>query len=106
MGKTINGKSLSQIMAELAADFPPEAIQTRDYDGVHYINVDDFRSRLNSVVGIDHYNERYTPVEIIQAKDTLAVKTLGTIELLDDDYNVIIVKQSPGGSNIAFPKLE
>lgn len=106
MGKTINGKSLSQIMAELAADFPPEAIQTRDYDGVHYINVDDFRSRLNSVVGIDHYNERYTPVEIIQAKDTLAVKTLGTIELLDDDYNVIIVKQSPGGSNIAFPKME
>lgn len=104
--KTINDKPLKQIMEELAADFPPEVIQRRDYDGVLYINVDAYRDRLNQVVGIDHYNERYTPVEIIQAKDSYAVKTLGTIELLDDDYNVILIKEASGGSNIAFPKVD
>lgn len=103
---TINGKPLKQIIEELAADFPSEAIKQRDFDGVFYISVDDYRERLNQVVGIEHYNEKYTPVTIVQAKDSFATKTLGTIELLDDDYNIILTKESSGGSNISFPKID
>ncbi len=103
---TINGKSLKDILLELQADFPKEAIKTRDYDGVKYIGVDDYRERLDAVVGIDHYNEKYDPVELVKAQDSYATKTRCTLEFLDDDYHVILTKESSGGSNIAFPKIE
>lgn len=106
MGKTINGKTIEQILDELQEDFPPESIEKRDYDGIYYIGVDAYRERLNTVIGIGHYNELYEPVEIIRAQDTYATKTKCRLEILDDDFNVILIKESAGGSNIAFPKVD
>lgn len=105
MERTINGKTMKQIMEELQADFPQSAILTRDYDGVKYINVDSFRERLDSVLGKEHYNELYEEVQIIQTRDTISTRTKCRIEFLDDNFDVILIKESAGGSIINFPKL-
>lgn len=106
MNRTINGKPLESIIQELQADFPPEAIEKRDYDGIYYIGVDAYRERLNTVIGIAHYNELYDEVEVVKAQDSYATKTKCRLEILDDEFNIVIVKESAGGSNIAFPKVD
>lgn len=106
MSRTINGKDMNTIIKELQEDFPNEAIEKREYDGIYYIGVDAYRERLNNVVGIDHYNELYEEVKLVKAQDSYATKTKCRIEFLDDDYNIIMVKESTGGSNIAFPKID
>ena len=106
MNKTINGKTWKEIMKELEADFPQECIQTRDYDGVPYISIDDMRNRMDSVIGIDHYNEIYRTKSVEQIKETIAVTVQGCIEILDDNYEVMFRKESSGSSTITFPYLK
>ena len=104
MSRTINGKNISKIMEELQADFPSDAIQTRSYDGIPYMSVDVLRKRLDDVVGIGHYNEIYSEAKIVQVRDTYATNVKCRLEFLDDDFNICLVKEANGGSNIAFPK--
>jgi len=106
VSKTINGLSMKEIMEKLQEDFPQEVVKTRDYDGVPYISVDDFRERLDSVVGPEHYNEMYDEVKIEVTKDTYATKTKCRLEFLDDNFEPVLVKESAGGSIIAFPKVD
>lgn len=106
MSRTVNGKSLKDIFSQFQEDLPTDAIQSRDFDGVMYVPVDAFRKRVDEVLGPEHYNETYSEIELIEAKDTLAIKCKCTIEILDDDFNVILVKESVGGNTLAFPKID
>ena len=106
MSKTINGLELKEVFEKLQADLPQEAIQHRDYDDIKYISVDTFRKRLDDVVGPEHYNEYYSDIELIQAKDTFAIKCKCKLEFLDDNFDVILVKESAGGNTLAFPKID
>lgn len=106
MSRTINGRTIKEIFDLLKEDLPEEEIQVRDYDSVVYISADAYRERLNSVVGSEHYNEMYSEVELVQAKDSIVAKTTCTIELLDDDFEPFLKKQSAGGSNIMFPYMD
>lgn len=104
MSKTINGKPITKIMEELQADFPEDVIQTRSYDGIPYMSADILRNRLDEVVGVGHYNELYSDAEVVQVKESYATKVKCRLEFLDDDFEVCLVKEANGGSNIAFPK--
>lgn len=106
MSKTINGMTLKEVFEKFQEDLPSEAIQIRDYDDVLYISVDNLRKRLDEVIGPEHYNEHYSDIELVSAKDTIAIKCKCTLELLDDDFNVILVKESAGGNTLAFPKID
>lgn len=106
MSKTINGLELREVFEKLQADLPQEAIQHRDYDDIKYISVDTFRRRLDDVVGPEHYNEYYSDIELIQAKDTYAIKCKCKLEFLDDNFDIILVKESAGGNTLAFPKID
>lgn len=106
MSKTINGLELREVFEKLQADLPQEVIQQRDYDDIKYISVDTFRKRLDDVVGPEHYNEYYSDIELVQAKDTYAIKCKCRIEFLDDNFDIILVKESAGGNTLAFPKID
>jgi len=106
MDKTINGKTLGQIFAELTQPFDKNKIRTRDYDKMPYISVDDLRERLDSVVGSYHYNETYTEPKIMKVKDTYGVSVIGRIEFLDDNFEPVLVKECVGGTSITFPKVD
>ena len=101
---TINGKPINQIMQELLAPFPQDEIQTRSDNGQIYFDVETFRNRFDSVCGREHYNEFYPIVGIHEAKDTIGISATCRIELLDDNFNVILSKEAGGGSHVIFPK--
>ena len=106
MSRTINGKTWKDIMNELEKDFPEECIQIRDYDKVPYISVDDMRERFDSVLGIEHYSEIYRTKSVEKVRDTYVVTVQGRIEILDDNFEVMFVKESSGSSTITFPNVK
>ncbi len=106
MDRTINGKTLKQVFEDLAQDLPEEVIQSRSFDNVAYINVDDYRNRVNEVLGADHYDERYHNTTIEKIGDTAIVRTECTIVLLDDAYEPIKEYSRPGATNIIFLNTE
>lgn len=106
MPRTINGKTISQVLEELAADYPSEDIETREYDNVKYISHETLRQRLDTVIGVDHYNEHYPCVEVVESGKTIGIKCNGILEILDDDYDIVFVKEAVGGSTITFPKMQ
>lgn len=105
MSKTINGKSIKEIFAELEAPLPESAIEIRDYDKMPYISIDTYRQRIDEVLGRDHYNELYTEPNIERIKNTYGITVICKLEILDDDYNVIIRKECAGGKDISFANL-
>lgn len=106
MPRTINGKTMAQVLEELSADYPIEELKTRDYDNVKYISAETLRQRLDSVIGVDHYNEHYPCTEIVECGKTIGIKCNGILEILDDDYEIVFVKEAVGGSTITFPKMQ
>lgn len=103
--RTIHGMPLSKIMEELAADISGDIIKTRDYDGIAYITVDTYRKQLDTVVGVDHYNEYYTEPVVVQTKNTYGIMLKGTIELLDDNYEPVLRKECAGATTVNFANL-
>lgn len=106
MARTINGKPISQILNELAADLPENSICYRTFDKMPYIPIEVFTERLNSVVGIDHYNEKYKELTITHANESYCVNVIGSITLLDDNYEPLFTKEIGGGSNINFSNID
>lgn len=104
--KTINGKSLAAVSAELAAAFPEERLKKRDDTGYCYYDVDTYMDRLNAVVGVMHYNVEYPHSEVKKIGDEWEIMVLCRITLFSDALEPICVKENLGGSSVAFPKLK
>lgn len=103
--RTINGKKITEVIAELGKDFPDGAIKVREYDNIPYIPERELRNRLDEVLGIEHYNEEYTEPVYTQVKGTYGISTVGRLEILDDEFKPIMVKTCVGASSITFPKI-
>lgn len=103
--RTINGKTITEVITELGKDFPDTAIKVREYDNVVYIPERELRNRLDAVIGIEHYNEEYTEPVYTQVKGTYGISTVGRLEILDDDFKPVMVKTCVGASSITFPKI-
>ena len=106
MSRTINGKTVKEVMEALAAPLPKEAFKVRDYDNKPYITVEACYERMDSVLGVEHYNAVYTEPQFVQQKDTYVISTVGTLEILDDNFEVIFRKSGPGTSTVTFPNIE
>lgn len=106
MGRTINGKPVSEVFKELEKDISEDVIEKRNFDGMEYISVDVFKDRLDEVIGVDHYTEEYSECKIVTLKDTIAVSTMGKLTILDDDYIPFKTVCAPGGASIIFPYID
>lgn len=106
MGRTINGKPVSEVFKELEKDISEDVIEKRNFDGMEYISVDVFKDRLDEVIGVDHYTEEYSECKIVTLKDTIAVSTMGKLTILDDDYLPFKTVCAPGGASIIFPYID
>lgn len=106
MGRTINGKPISEVFKELEKDISEDVIEKRNFDGMEYISVDVFKDRLDEVIGVDHYTEEYSECKIVTLKDTIAVSTMGKLTILDDDYIPFKTVCAPGGASIIFPYID
>lgn len=106
MGRTINGKPISEVFKELEKDISEDVIEKRNFDGMEYISVDVFKDRLDEVIGVDHYTEEYSECKIVTLKDTIAVSTMGKLTILDDDYIPFKTVCAPGGASVIFPYID
>lgn len=106
MGRTINGKPVSEVFKELEKDISEDVIEKRNFDGMEYISVDVFKDRLDEVIGVDHYTEEYSECKIVTLKDTIAVSTMGKLTILDDDYIPFKTVCAPGGASVIFPYID
>ena len=106
MGRTINGKQISEVFKELEKDISEDVIEKRNFDGMEYISVDVFKDRLDEVIGVDHYTEEYSECKIVTLKDTIAVSTMGKLTILDDDYIPFKTVCAPGGASVIFPYID
>ena len=97
---TIKHKSVDEVMQELLAEFPA-AIQEP--------SCNDYKDRLNHVLGIHHFNEEYDGVEIktiVTSKGCVNVaKVCCRIEILDDNFMCCLAKNAIGTFNVPASEI-
>lgn len=104
MPRTINGKSLKEVFDELRTPLDERLIQRRSHDGFYYFDIGAYRAKLESVVGIDHFNEMYDAAKVEKLEDSYVIHSRCVLEFLDDNYEVICRKSACGATNVEFPK--
>ena len=99
MNNTINGKSVEQVVKELSVPFSEED-KEKTRQGFVSVNVQKYRDRLDSVVGVFNYS-----VEVIDTKytETAILKTVA-ITIFYDDGRVAVTKHGDGGDLLVYPE--
>lgn len=103
MSRTINGKSLKEVFEELRTPLDERLIKKR-FDGFFYFDIDAYRAKLESVVGVDHFNEMYDAAKVEKLEESYVIHSRCVLEFLDDNYEVICRKSACGATNVEFPK--
>ena len=100
---TINGKTLQQCLHELSTYQKPDKYLQDKYP---YYKIRTYFEKINSVLGMEHYNVTYplaTEVyKIRNEQEFLNVKC--HLEIIDDDGNVILIREGFAGREITFNK--
>ncbi len=97
--KTINGKSLSEILDELSADIPEDLLK-RTYDGYAYFSIQVYQDRLNTVVGRANYDYMEDNLSSTVVSDVTAINVRGTITLKYDDGSICLQRSAYGSENV------
>ncbi len=98
---TVNGKDITTILNQLSKPGKKD----KDYSGKDYIKIEHYYARMNEVVGVDHYNVSFSDETfrtVMSGQELISVKC--TIEILDDDYNVILKKEGYGATELKYTK--
>lgn len=101
MSKTVNGKSLSEVMKQLREKKLPKADKGR----FKYFKINEFVSAFDSIVGISNYNVEYTDLtysQISTGQEKYSVKC--RISILSDDGEVLLVRESYGDYTCQYEK--
>lgn len=99
MSRTINGKPIKQVMAELSEDFPSEEISSNRYD-YSYIDIEKMRNRIDEVVGVENYDFVINESHFVPVGDKIESCCVATITIRDDNGCVVCVKSGTGGTNV------
>lgn len=100
MSRTINGISVTEVLSKLASKRKPDDKLQNKYP---YYKIDTFYEVWNSAVGVDHYNVSYpieNYVQVSSGQELVSCKC--RIEILDDNYEVVISKEAWGGKEIQY----
>ena len=97
--RTINEKNFNTIIKELCE---PMEGSTRDFDGMPYIPIEEYEERLNNVVGVFNYNFKVEFPQFVQTGSEQNIIVKGSLEILDDDGNIVVVKETAGGKTVIY----
>lgn len=99
MSNTINGKNIEQVVRELSIPFG-EKDKEKTRNGFVSVNVQKYRDRLDSVIGVFNYS-----VEVVDTKytETAILKTVA-ITIFYDDGRVAVTKHGDGGDLLVYPE--
>lgn len=97
--KTINGKSLNEILDELSADIPEDLLK-RTYDGYAYFGIQVYQDRLNAVVGRANYDYMEDSLSSTVVSDVTAINVRGMITLKYDDGSICLQRSAYGSENV------
>jgi len=99
MARTINGKKIEDVLKELSAPFDQKFFEYNLY-GYPYLPVEVLKKRLDDTVGILNYDVTVSTPEVVVVGTRPQVILKTAITLRDDNGNVVVTKESPGGSAI------
>lgn len=99
MERTINGKTIRQVLQELAEPLPKEAVKKNE-QGFPYVSVDTYRERMDKVVGVLNYDFVISHLETTEYNGKGLITCVGTLTIRDDNGNSVASKSSSGGTSI------
>lgn len=101
MERTINGKTLPTILEELSKPFDSRLFKENLY-GYSYLPVEVYRERLDEVVGVLNYDVTISSPELVTVGSRPQIMLKAAITLKDDNGNIVVTKESPGGCAVIF----
>ena len=97
---TVNGKSLTQLEAELAEYLPARMLKYNE-DGYAYFPVEAYESRFIEVVGGRRwFNITTTPPAVSKVNNRYLISLTVRIEILSDTNEAVWTCEAAGGSNV------
>lgn len=96
---TVNGKTLAKIEQEMLEPLPTEKL--RYNNGLAYFPIEVYEERFLEVIGGRRWFHLLTPhVKISQVNNRYLISVVVRIEILSDDNEIVLVKETSGGSNV------
>lgn len=99
--RTINGKSLQEVVEALKRPFSPDEFKQNLYD-YYYLPTEKFRQRLDETVGIFNYDFLTSEPRVSMIGTRPHISLSGSITIRDDEGNSVVTKSSCGGSQVIF----
>lgn len=103
MSRMINGKTVADVIKELAAPFSEKLFKTNPA-GFPYLPYEVFRERMDQVVGIFNYDFTISQTEWVVVGDKMHISCIGTLTIRDDEGNVVTVKSENGDADVICKK--
>ena len=97
--RTVNGKPLNQVMKELQEPLPESAVRDNQ-SGYPYIPIEEYRKRLDEVVGVLNYDYRLSKADWVTVGDKEHMSCLGTLIIRDDAGKIVTVKMATGDADV------
>ena len=98
MATKINGMALDKFFEELKKPIP---MKTRE-DGSTYFSVSEIRKRVQELLLPSNYNYTCAPAQLFNIGSAYTFSLVGRLEIKDDDGNIVLVREVPGGSDVKF----
>lgn len=103
--RTINGKSVKQILEELKEPFPGDAFKEHPYTKRSYIPVYLVKRRLDDVLGLN-YDFTTGDLQLWKNGSQQNIALIGAITIRDDEGKIVSVRGMGGGSTIIYPNKD
>ena len=97
--RKINGMTLEEFFTELAKPVP--TAQKGESD-TSYFPIAEVERRIRELLLPCNYNFTCTPPALHQVRNSACFSLVGTLEILDDDGNRVLIRQVPSGEDVAF----
>lgn len=101
--RKVNGMVLEEFFAELAKPIPTAQKEGSD---TSYFRVGDVERRLRELILPCNYNFSCTPPVLQEVRNSACFSLVGTLEILDDEGNRVLIRQVPSGEDIAFSQAD
>ena len=96
---TINGRSLEDFFVELGKPVDVKKIEKTE---ITYISVDEVKKRVRELLLPSNYDFVCSPVQFFNVKNDYSFSLNGRLTIKDDDGQVVLVREIPGGCDVSF----
>lgn len=99
---TINGLPIKEVLLKLKEPCTYAGAVRTDHGNNPYIIIEAFRTRMNEVLGIEHFHEEYRDFQLVSLPNASegfshVFVVQCTITILDDDGNIVVKKTGGSG---------